>query len=169
MRCRQVRRRLPFYVGNDLSSKKTREIERHLLACPDCRYEHHMFAKSFAMTKEWIAEENVEWEEKEWQKAVIDSIPREKHALRRLWPWPFKPVWAYALMVLLAAAITLFVTTPSFIFKEQQLKTASASSSPWISEEASQDTVAVTFVSKETGLEINWFFNRNFNLKEEIE
>jgi hypothetical protein len=62
-------------------------------------------------------------------------------------------------MVFFAAALTVLVVRPSFV----------PSQAPGSAEPDSQDVVAVTLVSRDTGLKVQWFFNRNFNLKEDTE
>lgn len=172
MRCHRIKHWLPLFVGKDLSVNKTEKIAQHLQKCPGCQHEQHMYIKSIETAREWAAAEKIEWGEQAWQQAVKNAILTEGGARGILWPWPFKPVWAYTLMVLFAAAITLLVTTPPFIFKGQRLgarKITPAPSSPLLGEGTSQDSIAVTFVSKETGLEINWIFYRNFDLREDTE
>jgi hypothetical protein len=82
-------------------------------------------------------------------------------------PGPLRPVWAYALLALLAAGLSYLVLVPlpegdarrAALYIPSQDRAASHD----------QDIVSITFVSRESGLKVQWFFNRHFNLKEDIE
>jgi hypothetical protein len=64
-------------------------------------------------------------------------------------------------MAVLAAALTVWITRPLPDAGDPgPLLTASA---------PAQDVVSMTLVSKESGLKVQWFLNRNFNLKEDTE
>ncbi len=72
---------------------------------------------------------------------------------------------------MLAVALTLlFIIRPSIIQKKMGLGSAKFTeeqaqlfrSSP---EESEQEVVTMTIVSKETGLKIVWFLNKNFELE----
>ena len=43
-RCRWFVRRLPLLSGGDLTGTERRKVERHLIACPDCRLRHAALA-----------------------------------------------------------------------------------------------------------------------------
>ena len=172
MKCNHIKRWLPLFVGKDLSVNKTEKVVRHLQECPECRHEKQMYVKSVETAKTWAAAEEIKWEEEAWQQTVKNAFSTEEYSRGMLKPWPFKPVWALALMVLFAGVIILLVTTPPFIFKGQRLgasKITPVPSSLLLGEGTAQEDVAVTLVSEETGLEINWIFNKYFDLREDTE
>ena len=100
-----------------------------------------------------------------------ESFKDKKPEVSSLVPWPFKKVWAYSLIGVLAVALTLlFIIRPSIIQKKMGLgsekfteeQTQLFRSSP---EEFKQEVVSMTIVSQETGLKIVWFLNKNFELE----
>lgn len=174
MKCRKVRRWLPLYIGRELSPRKIRVVTEHLKTCRDCRRECSHLDSAVDQTRHWLQQQDQGWCEAAWQQALKRAIPEKPEPGRALRPWPFKPAVAYALMVCLAAALTLLIVRPAFIpsgspreitqaVDIQDYSALSATASD------SQDVVAVTLVSRETGLKVQWFFNRNYNLKEDTE
>lgn len=161
MNCKKVRRLLPLLVGSELSPSRKSALESHLQGCPKCQSEYHAYVLSMKKTQEWLAAERKDWEDSEWKRAVRKAVEEEKEpeGVSPFTPWPFKKVWAFALMALLAAGLTLVVLKPGLI-KEKGRGTR-------MLEESQQEIVTMTFVSQETGLKITWLFNKNFAIKEE--
>jgi len=126
---------------------------------------------SLEKTKEWLAKDRKDWEESDWQQALQRAIKDKKPKVTSLAPWPFKKAWAYSLIGMLAVALALFIIIrPSIIQKKMGLGSEKFTqeqaqlfrSSP---EESEQEVVSMTLVSKETGLKIVWFLNKNFELE----
>ena len=157
MKCKKARRLLPLLVGSDIPHSKGAAVRAHLEECPECRSEYETYVLSLEKTKEWLKEDSKDWEDWEWQ-AVLRGVRKEKVPKASPFaPWPFQKAWAYALMAVFAVALALFVIKPSFIGEG----TGAGERMP-----AQQEVVSMTMVSKETGLKIVWFFDRNFELKE---
>jgi len=133
----------------------------HLKSCSRCQDEYNSYIQSLGKTKEWLAKERREWEEKEWQQAVRNAIREKPLKVSPLVPWPFRKVWAYAVMAVLVIGLTFFLVRPSFI-KEG----VGPGTDALAKEKPEQDIISMTMVSKETGLKIVWFFNKNFELEE---
>ena len=157
MNCKKIRRLLPLMMGPEIPHSKAAAVNAHLEKCPECRREYDVYILSLEKTKEWLKEDSKDWEDWEWQ-AALQGVNKDKapKALP-LVPWPFQKVWAYALMAVCVVVLTLFVVKPSFIEEgtgagERML--------------AQQEVIPMTIISKETGLKIVWFFNKNFELKE---
>lgn len=161
MNCKRVKRLLPLMMGSEIPRSKIQTIERHLKSCPRCQDEYNSYIQSFEKTREWLAEDKKDWEEKEWQQAVRGAIREKPHKVSALVPWPFKKAWAYALMAVLVVGLTFFLVRPSVI-QEESLPGTEVSAE----ERPEQDVISMTMVSKETGLKIVWFFNKNFELEE---
>lgn len=174
MNCRKVKRQLSLYIGEDLSLRRQQAIEGHLRSCAACQNEHSQYLRAVGQTRQWLQRQELHWEESAWKQVVTGAVPREKDPGKALWPWPFKPTSAYALMIFLAAGLTLLVVRPAFVpsnIPGEILQTAGITDPGSLSgtEPGSQDVVAITLVSRETGLKVQWFFNRNFNLEEDTE
>ena len=172
MNCKKVKRLLSLIVGSEIPPSKTSAIKAHLEKCPECQHEYDSYILFLEKTKEWLARDRKDWEDREWQGAVQKAIKEGKHEVTPFVLWPVKKAWAYALMGVLAAALALlFVVRPSFIEKEKApgsevLTQTWAQLSGALLEESQQDAISMTIVSKETGLKIVWFFNRNFKLED---
>jgi len=126
---------------------------------------------SLEKTKEWLAKDRKDWEESDWQQALQRAIKDKKPEVTPLVPWPLKKAWAYSFIGMLVVAIALFfIIRPSIMQKKMGLGSERFTqeqaqlfrSSP---EESEQDVVSMTLVSKETGLKIVWFLNKNFELE----
>lgn len=177
MSCRRVKRRLPLMVGRDLPSSQMRAVEKHLAKCHRCRQEYVALKLSVGKIKVWLSAEAADWSDVEWQ-AVIQRAreSRQKSEGRQLSvpylaPWPFRKGWAYALMAGAALILSWFIWGPSLLMRETAFRAEvpphrKAPMLLVVQQEIPQDIVSMTLVSKETGLKINWFFNKNFEWEE---
>jgi hypothetical protein len=158
-------------AGSEIPESKMLSLHAHLEKCPDCQSEYDSYILSLEKTKEWLAKDRKDWEEGDWQRTLQTAIKDKKPGVSPLAPWPFKKAWAYSLMGMLAVALTLLlIIWPSITqekmglgsekFTEEQAQLFRTSP-----EESEQDVVSMTIVSKETGLKIVWFFNKNFELE----
>lgn len=173
MTCRKIRRLLPLAAGDDLGPRRARAVRTHLEACPDCRRELEAFRAALEEAKAEARREAVpEWGGGEWRALMArvadpagERRPAESGAGRRL---P-RPRWAAASA--LGAVIGLAVLT--FLFRAPvpgpERTTANAGLSLEAAAPREQDVVSVTMVSPETGLQVVWFFDRNFDYKGERE
>jgi hypothetical protein len=171
MNCKKVQRLLPLMAGYEIPKSKILSLKAHLEGCPKCRQEYDSYMLSLEKTKEWLAKDRKDWEESDWQQALQRAIKDKKPEGTPLVPWPFKKVWACSLIGVLAVALTLlFIIRPSIIQKKMGLGSEKFTqeqaqlfrSSP---AESKQEVVSMTLVSKETGLKIVWFLNKNFELE----
>jgi len=169
--CKKVQRLLPLVAGSEIPQSKILSLKAHLEECPKCRQEYDSYMLSLEKTKEWLAKDRKDWEESDWHQALQRAIKDKKPEVSPHIPWPFKKVWAYSLVGMLAVALTLlFIIRPSIIQKKMGLGSEKFTqeqaqlfrSSP---EESKQEVVSMTLVSKETGLKIVWFLNKNFELE----
>jgi hypothetical protein len=169
--CKKVQRLLPLMAGSEIPESKILSLKVHLERCPKCQKEYDSYMLSLKKTKEWLAKDKVDWEERDWQRALKRAIKDRKPEISLLAYWPFKKVWAYSLIGMLVVALTLlFIIRPSIIQKEMGLGSEKFTeeqaqlfrSSP---EESEQEIISMTIVSKETGLKIVWFLNKNFELE----
>jgi len=171
MNCKKVQPLLPLVIGSELSQSKILAIKSHLRKCSKCQQEYDSYILSLEKTKEWLAKDKRDWEDWEWLRAIQNALKKEPSGVSSLTPWPFKKSWAYALMAVLAIALTLFVVRPYFIREEIASESKMITESqrqPSVSffDKSQQEIISMTIVSKETGLKIAWFLNKNFELKE---
>lgn len=171
MKCKKVQSLLPLMVGDEIPLAKGSAIKAHLKKCSRCRQEYQSCMLAIEKTKEWLAEDRKDWEENQWQRAVQMAVSEVKPEVSPLAPWPFKKGWAYALMAVLVTALgLLFVIRPSFIQDEMTSSPGKEASNQLqvfqnLAERPEQDTISMTMISRESGLKIVWFLDRNFNLE----
>ena len=161
MNCKKVQRLLPLMVGSEVPQSMIQSIKAHLKRCQGCQHEYNSFIQSFEKTKEWLAKDKIDWEETEWQQTVRNAIREKPHEASPFVPWPFRKAWAYALMAVFTVVLTFLIIRPSFIKEE-------LGPGPGVltEDKSKQEVISMTMVSKETGLKIVWFFNKNFELEE---
>lgn len=159
MKCRKVARLIPLFAGSDLPAKTREKVQRHLQDCRSCQQEYTVYQSILQQTKEWFAQERKDWEEAEWKTTVQSAIEKTEEKRSWLVPWPFKKGWAFVLMTASAILLSLFVLHPSLgKDKKGRIPFVSAVESP-------PEIVSMRFVSKETGLKINWFFRKDLKLE----
>jgi len=163
MNCRKLHKLLPLLAGDDLPERRMKRIESHLSGCEDCRRELEILKQRIQAARIWLQQEELEWSDPAWRRALREAAAPAPARADPWKPWPFRPLWAYAAMALLAAALTLWVVKP-LPEKEGTLSQLAAEASA-----PSQEIVSMTLVSRETGLEVQWFLNKNFKLKEDSE
>ena len=171
MNCKKVRRLLPLMAGSEIPKPKILSLKTHLEECSKCRQEYDSYVLSLEKAKEWLAKDRKDWEESDWQQALQRAIKDKKPEVTPLVPWPFKKVWAYSFIgMLVVALILLFIIRPSIMQKKMGLGSEKFTEEQAqllrsFQEESEQDVVSMTIVSKETGLKIVWFLNKNFELE----
>ncbi len=170
MRCRKIQRLLPLLAGSELPEKDIPAIKSHLEGCSRCQAEYEKFVRLVQETRKWFEEEKVTWEEKDWQKAVQAAVREGSSQRTFLELWPFRKGWAYALMAGMMLLVTTLVIRPPLV-KHIGIMPRSPDASRMEMLRGSggqmkQEMVSMTMVSKETGLQIVWIFNKNFDLEE---
>jgi hypothetical protein len=161
MKCKKIQRLLPLLAGFELPESQIPSVRAHLEGCPRCQVEYEKYLYVVGQTREWLTEGKIGWEEREWKqvvRSVLNQVPRRRTALV---PWPFPKTWAYAFMAGAMLLLTVLVVRPPFV---KQVGLAPKYIDTVEMEE--QEVVSMTMVSKETGMKIVWFFNKNFNLEE---
>lgn len=170
MKCKKVKNMLPLFIGSDLSSRKMSLIRTHVERCSSCRMEYESYVKSRGVLNGWLQEKDMDWNETEWQNSVRRAVLPSARGRVSFAPWPFRNIWAYALMAAVAFVFSLFFILPVFRGNRAGMKfdyAALESSYSFGSfEKGKQDIVTMTIVSGETGTKIVWFFDKNFQLEE---
>jgi anti-sigma factor RsiW len=172
MTCRKVRKLMPLFAGDDLKPGLARAVRAHLDACPGCRAELEGLRAALAEVKSAAKAEGVPaWGEGQWM-ALMDRVAAEA---KRAGSAPVgagrrvpRPSWAAASV--LGAVIGLAILSVLFRGPSPRPERTQAESRIVIaSENPRQDRVSITMVSPETGLQVVWFLDKNFDYKGEQE
>jgi anti-sigma factor RsiW len=156
MTCRKAKKALPLLAGSDLPPGNERKVLAHLQGCSTCREELAEYRRALGRVRAAAQEEGVkDWTGAEWQ-ALMAAIAASRPG-RRGPAFGLRPRWALASG--LAAVAVLAATV--LIFKDASFRQREAGSVP------GPDVVSVTMVSQETGLQVVWFLNKNFDWKGE--
>ena len=170
MTCRKIRQLVPLAAGGDLRPRQAAAFRAHVDACPECRRELEAFRKALgAIRGEARAAGGAAWGEGEWtalmsrvREGAAGERPRAADgagtALR--WRWAA----ASALGVLAASAILYMMFLPGPV---PGRKTAPDGPGTVAGRAEPQEVLTMTLVSPETGLQIVWFFDRNFDYEGE--
>ncbi len=177
MRCQGVKKWLPLLVGGDLSPRKNRRIRSHVDSCPSCSRELEEFRAALdRIRREAAGEPRKDWSPGEWEglmeRIAADSPRPHKFSplLRPQKALAFGVTAAFVAIFLLVLGRTIFLTegtSPPFgpDIASRETPGAARDSSPALGSPLRQDSVSVTLVSEETGLQIVWVFNRDFEWK----
>jgi hypothetical protein len=161
MKCKKIQRLLPLLAGSELPESQIPSVKSHLEGCALCQEEYEKYAFLVGQTRKWLAEDKVEWGEKEWRQTVQSAVNQGRRRKPSLVPWPFPKAWAYAIMAGVMLLLAFLVVRPPFV-KQADLTPRYMD----VAGMEKQEVVSMTMVSRETGLKIIWFFNKNFNLEE---
>lgn len=161
MNCARVRKLLPLHAGGDLPPRRAARLEAHIEGCADCRRELESLKTARARLREAAAAEPLPgWSEAEWKALMVRAAAGRIE--RRPWAIWARPRLALAASTVGAAllAVALLVTG---VFRTVP------ATAPGLAAGAAQDVLSVTLVSPDTGLQVVWVFNKNFDLKGEFE
>jgi len=167
MTCKKVKKLLALLAGNDLTEKKTRTVKAHLETCAACRKEAQEIALALHAAKDLARTEALrDWTDTEWRRMLsrVTGVKVEKR--KTTWGRVQKPAFAFGLALLVFAA-GMFLLNKRMPFKSEERPVSLGRSQRTAQQKpAGQDVLSMTIVSQETGLKIVWFFNKNFEWKE---
>lgn len=163
MTCRKIRLLMPLFAGDDLGPRRTQAVRAHVDACPACRRELEELRAALVRFKAAATDESVPaWSEGEWRALMVRATggaPRGGEK-RRAWDGRvILPRWAGASV--LGALIGLAVL--SVLFRGPGPGPAERPEPLLADAGRAQDVVSMTMVSQETGLQIVWFLDKNFD------
>ena len=154
MTCRKAKKLMPLYAGNDLRPRLMTAVRAHIDSCPACWKEFAEYRESLSRLKAAAKAENVpDWSEAEWRAFAAQFRPavptRERPGFLG------RPRWAAASVL----GIFLGLAVLTMFFKDGNLgpRETSPLSEPSV--------VSLTLVSQETGLQVVWFLDKNFEWK----
>jgi len=171
MTCRKACKLMPLFAGDDLGPRRTRAVRAHVGACPACRRELGELREALSRFKAAATAESVpDWSEGEWKALMVRAAggtARDGEKKRAWGGHVLLPRWAAASA--LGALIGLAVL--SVLFRGPGPGPAERPDPPLALADAgrAQDVVSMTMVSQETGLQIVWFLDKNFDYKGEQE
>ena len=171
MTCRKLRKLMPLFAGDDLGPRRTQAVRAHVDACPACRRELEELRAALARFKAAAMDESVpDWSEGEWKALMVRATGGTLRGGEKRRAWDGRvllPRWAAASA--LGALIGLAVL--SALFRRPGPGPAERPDPPLALADAgrAQDVVSMTMVSQETGLQIVWFLDKNFDYKGEHE
>jgi len=165
MKCQKIEKWIPRLAGNELPAKKAARVKAHFEKCAGCRKEAAEFEAALKAARALArADEPLDWSEAEWRH-LLRNVTAAKIEKKKAWAgWPLKPALAGALLLLLIAAGTFLLLKKAPVQPDIQaaLKTPAVSAAKPAPQPGKQEVQSMTIVSKETGLKIIWFFNKNF-------
>jgi Putative zinc-finger len=167
MTCRKVRKLMPLAAGDDLGPRRARAFRAHVEACPGCRKEFESLRAALGAFRTAAKEEGLpDWTEGEWKALMAGAIgggerSRKDEAVHGPGvPWPR---WAAAS----ALGAVLGLAVLSVLFKGPVPGPGRTRAATGFGLEAAapkeQDAFSVTLVSRETGLQVVWFFDKKFD------
>ncbi len=163
MTCRKAKKLIPLYAGDDLQPRLLAAVRAHVDACPDCSGELGEYRESLSRLKAAAKAESVpDWSEGEWRALAARFKPAGSGEKR---PAFFaRPRWAAASVI--GAFLGLIVL--AVLFRGPMDGPERAATAGRTNQEAAvrnQDIVSMTMVSQETGLQVVWFLDKNFEWK----
>jgi len=171
MTCRKLRKLMPLFAGDDLGPRRTQAVRAHVDACPACRRELEELRAALIRFKAAAKDESVpDWSEGEWKALMVRATggtARDGDEKARRNGRALLPRWAAASA--LGALIGCVVL--SVLFRGPGRGPAERPDPPLALADAgqAQDVVSMTVVSQETGLQIVWFLDKNFDYEGEHE
>ena len=166
MTCRRVRKLIPLAAGDDLRPRRAAAFRAHIDSCPGCREELERFRTALAGIKTAAMTAGVaEWSEGEWD-ALMTRVAAEAKGTREApggsGALVVRPRWAAASVV--GAFLCLIVLSMLFRGPSSRQETMRVvGEKPVAAETGEQDRLTMTLVSPESGLQIVWIFDRNFD------
>lgn len=168
MTCRKVKTLIPLFAGDDLRPGRARAVRSHIEDCPGCQRELEDYRQTLTRLKAAAKAERVpDWGEGEWKALITRATAgagEAGEAMTGRGARILKPSWAAASV--LGAFLCLIVL--GVLFRGPSLqsgRTPSEGRTTRAAENAKQDKVTVTMVSPETGLQVVWFLDKNFDWK----
>jgi len=170
MTCRTIRRLMPLAAGDDRRPRRARAFRAHLDACPACREELRAFRAALAALRTAAKGEGVpDWTETEWRALMARTAGQSEtgEAGQAAPARPaFRPRWAAASAA--GALIGLVALALLFRGPVSGPEGRTTAGGPAVAA-GEQDVLSMTMVSQETGLQIVWFFDKDFDYKGENE
>jgi hypothetical protein len=132
------------------------------------------YRRILAGLRDSAREEERDWEEADWKRAVRQATVAAPEDRRPFFGWNPRRVWAYGLIFLtvlglagLAVRIITQGTRPFVVSRTGPAGSAGPSAAGPGEEQTPQSRLSMTLISNESGLRVYWYFNKDFDWKEE--
>lgn len=107
-KCKKTRKYLSSFIEGEIAEELRLDIEAHLRACPGCRKEKELLARSWTILETWPAvEPSPDFKARFWQE--VEALEH-----RRKIPWSYLFKWRLAPVL---AAVFILILTGSLFFK----------------------------------------------------
>ena len=163
MTCRKAKKLIPLYAGHDLRPRLMAAVRAHVDACPSCWKELGEYRESLSRLQAAAKAESVpDWSEGEWRALAARFRPANPGEKRPA--FLARPRWAAASV--LGAFLGLVVL--AVLFRGPMggpERIATAGRTDQAAAVRKQDVVSMTMVSQETGFQVVWFLDKNFEWK----
>ncbi len=154
MTCRKAKKLMPLYAGGDLRPRLMTAVRAHVDSCPACWKELAEYRESLSRLKAAAKAESVpDWSEGEWRDLAARFKPTVTTTERP--GFLARPRWAAASVL----GVFLGLAVLTMLFKDGNLGPRKTSSA------GEPSVVSLTLVSQETGLQVVWFLDKNFEWK----
>lgn len=154
MTCRKAKKLMPLYAGNDLRPRLMTVVRTHVDSCSACRKELAEYRESLSRLKAVAKAESVpDWSEAEWRALTDRFRPMDPGKKRPA--FLAQPRWAAASVL----GVFLGLAVLTMLFKDANLPPRETSDA------GEPSVVSLTLVSQETGLQVVWFLDKNFEWK----
>ncbi len=177
MTCRKARKLMPLAAGGDLRPREAAALLAHAGACPACREELEAFRAALAGIKAATKAESAgDWSEGEWSALMARVAAAPERAARPA----FEARWAAAAGAFLGLVVLGLLFRgpdpgPGGGFSgggrtgEEPEAAREVAAMALAAVPALQESVTITMVSPETGLQVVWFLDKNFDYEGERE
>ena len=154
MTCRKAKKLMPLYAGDDLRPRLMTAVRIHVDSCPSCWKELAEYRESLSRLKAAAKAESVpDWSEGEWRALAARFKPAGPGEKRPA--FLARPRWATASVL----GVFLGLAVLTMLFKDGNLEQRETSAT------GEPSVVSLTLVSQETGLQVVWFLDKNFEWK----
>jgi predicted anti-sigma-YlaC factor YlaD len=168
MTCRKAKDLIPLYAGGDLRPRLAARVRAHVDSCPSCREESREYQTALARVKAAAkAEGGPDWSEADWRalmaRVADEGRPASEAAGGRRGP-VLLPRWAAASVLGAAIGLAVLIT----LVKDGRIGERpgpSAAGPVAAGADRKQDVISVTMVSPESGLQVVWFLDKDFDWK----
>jgi anti-sigma factor RsiW len=174
MNCHETKNSRLLFLDGELPARKARRLRKHLESCPVCRTELKELESALEGLRTVAREEERDWTESEWHSLVARVTAEPVRRRRPVFRGSPRLAWAFGIVFFFLVGLAVVLFKPVFKDVLSPLPGERVSASPAglslagaAEEPLSQNRLSVTLVSKESGLRVYWYFNKNFNWEEE--
>ena len=164
MRCAKARKLIPLLAGGDLQAGLAARTTAHVERCAACRRCFEETVSALARLRAEASQTAPSWKPGEFESLVAGAVSRAAAApaAERRRPFLLRPAPAAAL-VMLAVVLTLVLFDRAFRRPAPPVIGPGAGSA----EARPKQVISMVLVSPETGLQVTWFLDSDFEWKGE--